>query len=200
MLFAPRSRAHGAGVLRSAVTTPGKIGGVDRTLQVILANLVGVPARRITRSRGGYAQSQCWSVQLADQRRVFVKVAVDDDGRAGNRVEASVLSALASMHAPGLVAVSEDATVLVTTDFSDADWGNPIQDLQELWAAIADIGSRSAPPGLPFSIEGPGRDPWTAVLADDGFATAIGVDRSWISRKISRGQFHSATLLIGINA
>jgi len=121
-------------------------------------------------------------VELDDGRRVFAKVARDDETRGTNRNERVVLEGVRSRHFPNFVAATTDGTVLLIEDLSGADWDPPVlDDVEALWAAITSVGQEPGPLALFQAFQGSGRDPWSAVLADARFATAVGVDAEWLS-------------------
>ncbi len=129
---------------------------------------------------GGFTATSCWSVELADGRRVFVKFASTDDSIVGNRVEARVLRAAKGALTPELIAVSDDATVLVTEDLSAADW-MPRDFSGEFWSAVGSVSSLEGPDDLFQAHQGSGREWWSQVMADRRFAQAMGVDAGWLA-------------------
>ncbi|MGH9247886.1 MAG: hypothetical protein ACRD29_26950 [Acidimicrobiales bacterium] len=108
----------------------GKAGDVEDACRHALQGLLKVGIRRARSHGRGFTASQCWSVDLDDGRRVFAKVAAEDEGAAGNRIEAIVLGTVRSPHVPALVASTDDGRLLVTEDLSDSDWEPHVGDLE----------------------------------------------------------------------
>lgn len=155
---------------------------MEAAIRTEIEDLLGARVDGVLARGGGYTTARCWTIDLADGRRLFAKVAVDEDGEVGNRTEAIVLGASRSMHRPGLVARTVEGRMLVTEDLPDADWQPTTGGLDTLWEAVAAIGAQRGPPSLRQGYQGAGRDPWEVVLADDRFADAVDVDAGWLSR------------------
>jgi hypothetical protein len=142
--------------------------------------LVASGVRSATSRSGGFTAARCWVVELDDGRHVFAKFATDADSVAGNHAETAALASLDTAHAPRLVAASEDGTLVVTEDLSDADWAPESGDLAGLWLALDTLHETAGPVSLPAGPQGAGRDPWDKILADPRFADAVGLQRSWL--------------------
>ena len=148
-----------------------------------LESLLGRRVVAHTARSGGYTAARCWTVELDDRSRVFVKVATDDETTAGNRTELIVLRGVACPHLPVLVAASDDATMIVVEDLADAVWSpRPLPELDGFWEAVAAVGVLAAPPSLPLRPQGSGRDAWSGPLADARLPAALGVSAAWFER------------------
>ena len=155
---------------------------VDSVTRSLLDRSLGTGMARAVAITGGFSGSPCWSVELADHRRVFVKAAVDDVGIAGNRNEAAVLTLVSSRHLPSFTGLFDDGRVLVIEDLTSANWSVTPDRIDELWAAITEIGSHQGPDMLRQSYQGSGRDTWAAVTSDDRFSPAVGLTAGWMLR------------------
>ncbi len=82
--------------------------------------------RRRVRSAGYGTNSAHWRVALADGRRAFVKVALDDNAAEWLRQEHHVYSAVEAPFIPELVGWHDgEQTLLAITDLSEAYWPPP---------------------------------------------------------------------------
>ena len=82
--------------------------------------------RRSVRGSGYGTNTAKWSVGLADGRRVFVKLALDERATEWLRDEAKIYEAVAGSFLPAFVAFHDaEETFLVIEDLSDAYWPPP---------------------------------------------------------------------------
>ena len=82
--------------------------------------------RRRVRSGGYGTNSAHWCVELADGRRAFVKVALDEAAAEWLRQEHRVYSAVEAPFIPELLGWHDgEQTLLAIADLSDAHWPPP---------------------------------------------------------------------------
>jgi hypothetical protein len=155
---------------------------VDPKDLLVLERALDTSPVNSTAVTGGFSGSRCWSVELADGQRVFVKVADDDESVAGHRNEAIVLDSVRSRHLPSFIGIFDDGRLLVIEDLGTADWSPLPLRIDELWDAIGDVGTHAGPPSLWQSFQGSGRDTWAAVVSDDRFGSAVGLEPGWMER------------------
>ena len=172
-------------------TLPGVIweppydAGVHFEARSTLERALGAKVLAAEAVTGGFSGSHCWSVEFADGRSAFVKVATDAETTASNRKEATVLGAVTSRHLPSLIGAFDDERILVVEDLRVADWTTCPSRLDELWEAIEEIGSHAGPDALWQSYQGSGRDSWSAVGSDARFSEAVGLEPSWLGRHLT---------------
>ena len=151
-------------------------------------------------SGGGYGTNTAkWRVELADGRRAFVKLALDDAAvdwlRAEHRVYAHVrqpfLPALLGWHDAG------GRTLLVLEDLAHAHWPPPWSRAQvdAVLAALDAVHAAEPPPGLPLLEDARERlDGWPQVTDDPGPLLATGLcSASWLEAALPVLAHASAT-------
>ena len=103
---------------------------------------------------GGYGTNSAhWLVELADGRRAFVKVALDDTAAEWLRSEHLVYSAVQAPFIPELVGWHDgEQTLLAIADLSDAHWPPPwtSEQIDAVSAALDELHATPAPAGLPL--------------------------------------------------
>lgn len=136
---------------------------------------------------GGYGtNTDKWTVDLDDERRVFVKFALDELAGGWLRDESRIYTSLGASFLPDLVAWHDaaGATFLVLEDLSDAHWPPPWSQAQIslLLETLAAVRATEPPPGLARletlreSIDG-----WSAVREDpEPFLSAGLCSREWL--------------------
>jgi len=105
--------------------------------------------RRRVRSSGYGTNSAHWCVDLADGRRAFVKVALDEAAAQWLRQEHRVYSAVEAPFIPELVGWHDgEQTLLAIADLSDAHWPPPWTSgqIDAVRAALDELHATPPPP------------------------------------------------------
>ena len=128
-----------------------------------------VECRRV-RSAGYGTNSAHWLVVLADGRRAFVKVALDDNAAEWLRQEHHVYSTVEAPFIPELVGWHDgEQTLLAITDLSEAYWPPPWTPVQidAVLAALDELHATPPPDDLPpIAAEREWLNGWELVAAD----------------------------------
>jgi aminoglycoside phosphotransferase (APT) family kinase protein len=126
--------------------------------------------RRRVRSGGYGTNSAHWCVSLADGRRTFVKVALDDTAAEWLRQEHRVYSAVKAPFIPELVGWHDgEQTLLAIADLSDAHWPPPWTpgQIDAVRAALDELHATPPPPDLPpIAAEREWLNGWELVAED----------------------------------
>jgi aminoglycoside phosphotransferase (APT) family kinase protein len=126
--------------------------------------------RRRVRSGGYGTNSAHWCVELADGRRAFVKVALDDAAAEWLRQEHRVYSAVEAPFIPELVGWHDgEQTLLAIADLSDAHWPPPWTpgQIDAVRAALDKLHATPPPPDLPpIAAEREWLNGWELVAED----------------------------------
>ena len=140
--------------------------------------------RRRVRSSGYGTNSAHWCVNLADGRRAFVKVALDDAAAEWLRQEHRVYSAVEAPFIPELLGWHDgEQTLLAIADLSDAHWPPPwttaqidqvLAQLEAMHAVRVDL------PAL-TDVDPHALDGWSQVARDPGPFLSLGLaSRAWL--------------------
>jgi hypothetical protein len=135
---------------------------------------------------GGYGTNTArWSVNLADGRRVFVKMALDELAAEWLRDEHRVYAALTQPYMPQFVGWHDaERTLLVLEDLSDANWPPPWSDdrIHAVLETLDEVHATRAPADAPkledirAQLEG-----WKPIAADPGPFLSTGVcSEAWL--------------------
>ena len=126
--------------------------------------------RRRVRSSGYGTNSAHWCVDLADGRRVFVKVALDDAAAEWLRHEHRVYSAVEAPFIAQLLGWHDgEQTLLAIADLSDAHWPPPWTpgQIDAVRAALDELHATPPPPDLPpIAAERESLNGWELVAED----------------------------------
>ncbi|HYT51204.1 MAG TPA: phosphotransferase [Gaiellaceae bacterium] len=126
--------------------------------------------RRRVRSGGYGTNSAHWCVELADGRRAFVKVALDDAAAEWLRQEHRVYSAVEAAFIPELVGWHDgEQTLLAIADLSHAHWPPPWtpRQIDAVRAALDELHATPPPPDLPpIAAEREWLNGWELVAED----------------------------------
>ena len=147
---------------------------------------------------GGYARNFArWSVELADDRRVFVKLAIDELAAGWLRDEHAVYSAVAAPFMPTLVGwTDERSTLLVLEDLSAAHWPPPWRegDIDAVLETL-ELVAATRPAGLPPLEERRERlNGWEDVAVDpEPFLSTDLASREWLGAALPRLREAAAT-------
>ncbi|HZS31201.1 MAG TPA: phosphotransferase [Gaiellaceae bacterium] len=119
-------------------------------LEERLTAVVGACPVAWTERAGGYSTAECYSVELDDGRRVFVKAAEAEHMARWIRREHEVYSSLAGTFIPELLGFDDDGArpLLVLEDLSHADWGRDWTEerIGLVRAALRELQSATPPP------------------------------------------------------
>ena len=140
-------------------------------------------------SRGYGRLNAHWRLELADGRRVFAKVALDDVAAGWLRAEHRIYDRVSGSFLPELVGWhDEEVTLLAIEDLGDAHWPPPWTE--DLVAAVldglAELHATAPPPETPLleSIREQFAG-WTIVAADPAPFLATGVcTADWLERAL----------------
>jgi hypothetical protein len=136
---------------------------------------------------GGYGTNSAhWRVELADGRRSFVKVALDETAAEWLRREFRVYSTVEAPFLPELVAWHDgEATLLAIADLSDAYWPPPWtpEQIDAVRAALDQIHATPPPAGLPLlTDEREWLNGWELVAEDAEPLLSTGLcSRRWLA-------------------
>jgi aminoglycoside phosphotransferase (APT) family kinase protein len=150
----------------------------------------GAPVgRRRVRSGGYGTNSSHWLVELADGRRTFVKVALDETAAEWLRQEHRVYSAVEAPFIPELVGWHDGKqTLLAIADLSDAHWPPPwaSEQIAAVCAALDDLHETPPPDGLPrISDERDWLNGWELVAEDAGPILSTGLcSADWLEHAL----------------
>jgi aminoglycoside phosphotransferase (APT) family kinase protein len=126
--------------------------------------------RRRVRSGGYGTNSAHWCVELADGRRTFVKVALDENAAEWLRQEHRVYSAVEAPFIPELMGWHDgEQTLLAIADLSDAHWPPPwtTGQIENVRAALDKLHATPPPPDLPpIAAERDWLNGWELVAED----------------------------------
>ena len=136
-------------------------------------------------SAGYGTNSEHWRVELADGRRAFVKLALDEHAAEWLRTEHRVYSAVAAPFVAELIGWHDDAeTLLAIDDLSDAHWPPPWRggDVDAVLATLDELHATPAPEGLPaIADERAWLNGWALVAEDAEPLLATGLcSREWL--------------------
>jgi hypothetical protein len=144
---------------------------------------------RRVESRGYGTNSAHWRVALADGRRAFVKVALDENAEEWLRGEYLVYSAVRAPFLPELVGWHDgDVTLLAIADLSDAHWPPPWRpgDVDAVRAALDELHATPSPPGLPsMATERDWLNGWELVAEDPRPLLSTGLcSQAWLDEAL----------------
>jgi hypothetical protein len=144
---------------------------------------------RRVESRGYGTNSAHWRVALADGRRIFVKVALDENAAEWLRNEYLVYSAVRAPFVPELVAWHDgDITLLAILDLSDAHWPPPWRpgDVDAVVTALDELHATPAPDALPpIAAERHWLNGWELVSEDTQPLLSTGLcSRAWLEEAL----------------
>ena len=126
--------------------------------------------RRRIRSGGYGTNSAHWCVELADGRRAFVKLALDDAAAEWLRQEHRVYSAVEARFIPEFIGWHDgEQTLLAIADLSDAHWPPPWTSgqIDAVHDALDELHARPPPPDLPpIAAERAWLNGWELVAED----------------------------------
>jgi hypothetical protein len=125
--------------------------------------------RRRVRSGGYGTNSAHWCVSLADGRRTFVKVALDDAAAEWLRQEHRVYSAVEAPFIPELVGWHDgERTLLAIADLSDAHWPPPWTpgQIDAVRVALDELHATPPPDLPPIAAEREWLNGWELVVVD----------------------------------
>ncbi len=141
-------------------------------------------------SRGYGRNKSHWRVELADGRRVFAKVALDDDAVSWLRDEFRVYSSVTGSFMPELVGWYDDegSTVLAIEDLGDAFWPPPWtpERIDAVRSTLDDVHRAAPAPGTP-ALEDVREDfaGWGRVADDPRPLLATGLcSEEWLQRAL----------------
>jgi aminoglycoside phosphotransferase (APT) family kinase protein len=153
----------------------------------------GAPALRSeTVVGGGYARNFArWSVELEDGRRVFVKLALDENAAGWLRDEHRVYSGVEAPFLAELVGWHDgEQTLLVLEDLSHAHWPPPWRDgeIDAVLRTLEAVAATPPPVGTPALEElRDWLDGWGMVAADPEPLLSTGLcSRGWLDRALPR--------------
>jgi len=135
---------------------------------------------------GGYGTNSAhWRVELADGRRAFVKVALDETAAEWLRGEYRVYSTVEAPFLPELVGWHDgEQTLLAIADLSDAYWPPPWtrEQIDAVGAALDELHATPPPAGLPLlSDEREWLNGWELVAEDAEPLLSTGLcSRHWL--------------------
>ena len=148
------------------------------------AGVASVERRRV-RSAGYGTNSAHWRVVLADGRRVFVKVALDDIAAEWLRQEYYVYSAVEAPFIPELVGWHDgQQTLLAILDLSEAYWPPPwtAERIDAVCAALDELHATPPPDDLPpIAAKRESLNGWELVADDPQPLLSTGIcSPSWL--------------------
>lgn len=136
---------------------------------------------------GGYGTNTAkWRVELADGRRAFVKLALDDVAADWLRAEQRVYAHVHEPFLPTLLGWQDvgGRTLLVLEDLADAHWPPPWSPamVDAVLASLDAVHAVEPPPSLPLLDDARKRlDGWPQVADDPGPLLATGVcSTAWL--------------------
>ncbi len=135
---------------------------------------------------GGYGTNSAhWRTELADGRRAFVKVALDDTAGEWLRQEYQVYSAVQAPFMPDLLGWHDgEQTLLAIADLSDAYWPPPwtAEQIDTVCAALDELHATPPPQGLPpIAEERDWLNGWELVADDPKPLLSTGLcSRAWL--------------------
>jgi Phosphotransferase enzyme family len=156
----------------------------------LAAALGAAPVKRRRVRSGGYGtNSSHWCVELADGRRTFVKVALDENAAEWLRQEHHVYSSIEAPFIPELVGWHDgDETLLAIADLSDAHWPPPwaAEHIEAVCLALDELHATRPPDGLPrISDEREWLNGWELVAEDAGPLLSTGLcSPAWIEQAL----------------
>lgn len=138
-------------------------------------------------AKGGYTHAGRWLLDLADGRRVFAKLATDEDTAGWLRAEWRIYSALQAPWMSEVLAWQDgERPLLLLEDLSGAHWPPPWRDgqVEAVRATMAAVAATPPPVGLPRAEELLGDLPgWHSVAADPAPFLRLGLaDEAWLRR------------------
>jgi aminoglycoside phosphotransferase (APT) family kinase protein len=141
------------------------------------------------RSSGYGTNSAHWLVELADGRRAFVKVALDDTAAEWLRSEHLVYAAVEAPFIPELVGWHDgEQTLLAIADLSDAHWPPPWtpEQIDAVCAALDELHATPPPPELPPIADGrEWLNGWELVAVDVEPLLSTGLcSRRWLEQAL----------------
>lgn len=132
-----------------------------------------------------------WRVELADDRTVFVKIALDDLAAGWLRKEHNVYASVAGSFIPQLRGWHDaEVTLLAIEDLSDAQWPPPWppRGVEAVLAALEDVHATAPPPGLePLEDDRDSLDGWPRIAADPIPFLSLGVcSAEWLDAALPK--------------
>jgi methyltransferase family protein len=151
--------------------------------------LLGSRAVSFNQRFGGYSIAERWSLELADGRRVFTKLAPTDDLAWRLRDEYKNMSAIDDDFMCDVIAWEDtERPLLVLEDLSDARWPPPWEpgDIDRVLATLERIWSTEPPPHVPSAERVRSMFAgweWVAQ-APEGFLSLGLTSRAWLDRSL----------------
>ena len=140
-----------------------------------------IDAQRVE-SAGYGTNTAHWRVELADGRRAFVKVALDDNSADWLRTEHRIYAAVEGSFIPDLVGWHEG--LLAIEDLGDAYWPPPWspEQIEAVQASLDELHRVQPPPGVPrIADERDWLNGWELVAEDAGPLLSTGLcSRGWL--------------------
>jgi hypothetical protein len=139
---------------------------------------------------GGYGTNSAhWRAKLADGRRAFVKVALDETAAKWLRQEYLVYSAVEATFMPELLGwLDAEHTLLAIADLSDAYWPPPWthEQIAAVRLALDEVHATPPPAGLPLlSDEREWLNGWELVAEDPEPLLSTGLcSRRWLEQAL----------------
>ena len=139
---------------------------------------------------GGYATNTAkWRVELADGRRAFAKLALDDTAAAWLRDEHRIYSGVGGAFIPKLIGWHDaERTLLVIDDLSDAHWPPPWTPelIDAVWETLDRLHESAPPAGLSHAPDLRVRlDGWPVVAEDPEPLLSTGLcSREWLEEAL----------------
>jgi hypothetical protein len=139
---------------------------------------------------GGYGTNSAhWRAKLADGRRAFAKVALDETAAEWLRQEYLVYSAVEAPFMPELLGWHDgEQTLLAIADLSDAYWPPPwtLEQIDAVRLALDEVHATAPPAGLPLlSDEREWLNGWELVVEDAEPLLSTGLcSRPWLEQAL----------------
>jgi hypothetical protein len=141
------------------------------------------------RGEGGYSIAERWSLALEDGRRVFAKMAPDDDQASRIRDEHRVMSLFDADFRCDVIAFEDgERPLLVLEDLSHAHWPPPWEpgEVDRVRATLERIWALDASQLADGSRLGVLLGHWEEVVADPSGFLALGlVSEGWVDRNVN---------------
>jgi aminoglycoside phosphotransferase (APT) family kinase protein len=142
-------------------------------------------------SAGYGTNAEHWRVTLADGRRTFVKIALDEAAAGWLRAEHRVYAAIKAPFVAELVGWHDgETTLLAIADLSDAHWPPPWRqgDVDTVIATLDELHATPPPPGLPAIAEQrEWINGWEVVAEDAEPLLSTGLcSREWLEAALPR--------------
>jgi hypothetical protein len=168
-----------------------KLSEITRRVGRHLEQLLGSPGVSFRGTSGGYTPAARWIVELADGRRVFVKMGIGADTAGWLRDERFVYERLRGGFLPQLLGFVEgdDGPLLVLEDLSQAGRPPPWTParVEAVLEALSDLHAQDAPLRPYAQVHGSRSQGWRAVAEDPQPFLALGmVSGTWLRSALAR--------------